>query len=261
MKQLKVHVERIVHSIRASARRKDKMREELLAHLTGTLEEEMAKGENEEAALERALRRFGDPDPLRQELQASVPVIERILFVPLAFTGQSRALSRRFSKRQDESVIGHAGRITAYVTLPIVSLDVFLIGLIVLTTAFNGPALPEIIRRARLAAAFHVPLALCWFPYVILLHAFRRAVRLRPLRLGQLILAGAYCALSVLVTASCCVAIYVLKGDQLMYSPEGLGFVFKILVGVTPLAFVAAALGGAAELRRYEEWESLVTEE
>ncbi len=257
MKQLKVHVERIVHSIRASARRKDKMREELLAHLTGTLEQELANGGDENSALERALRRFGDPDALRRELQASVPAIERILFVPLPF---GRSLEARLFKRQDESVIHHAARITAYITLFVVTLEVLVIGLTVLTRAFDGLALPEIARRARLAAAFHVPLAFCWFPYVILLHAFRRAVRLRPLRLGQLILAGAYCALSALVTAAACVAIYFLKGN-LVYSPEGLGFVFKVFVTLTPIIFITVGLEGAVEARRYEEWESLVIEE
>ena len=257
MKQLKVHVERIVHSIRASAHRKDKMREELLAHLTGTLQEELAKGDNEEAALERTLRRFGDPDALRRELQASVPAVERILFVPLPF---GRSQEARLFKRQDESVIHHAARITAYITLVAVTLDALAMVLAVSIKAFDGPALPEIARRARLAAAFQVPLAFCWFPHVVLLHGFRRAVGIRPLRLGQLILAGAYCALSALVTAAACVAIYFLKGN-LVYSPEGLGFVFKVFVTLTPFWFITVGLQGAVEARRYEEWESLVTEQ
>ena len=40
MKALRIHVERVVRPIRASNRRKDRMREELLAHLVGLFDEE-----------------------------------------------------------------------------------------------------------------------------------------------------------------------------------------------------------------------------
>jgi hypothetical protein len=55
------------------------MRQELLAHLTGLVEEEQARGGDERQALARALQRFGDPAGLSRDLQASVPRLERWL--------------------------------------------------------------------------------------------------------------------------------------------------------------------------------------
>ena len=58
---LKVLVERVVRPLRASLSCKRKMREELLAHVTGVFEDEEARLGEAEAALERTAQRFGDP--------------------------------------------------------------------------------------------------------------------------------------------------------------------------------------------------------
>jgi hypothetical protein len=79
MKELMVHVERAVRAVHASPARKRRVRQELLAHLTGLVEEEKARGGDEGQALARALRRFGDPAGLSRDLQASVPRLERWL--------------------------------------------------------------------------------------------------------------------------------------------------------------------------------------
>ena len=70
--QLKVIVERAVRPVQASAARKRKMREELLAHVVGVFEEEARLGE-EQAALARTRERFGQAAELTGQLQASVP--------------------------------------------------------------------------------------------------------------------------------------------------------------------------------------------
>jgi hypothetical protein len=57
--------------------RKRKMREELLAHLVSIYEEEMQKVDNQQAALEEAKRRFGDPGELTTQLQQAVPRWDR----------------------------------------------------------------------------------------------------------------------------------------------------------------------------------------
>ena len=81
MNELMIHVERAVRPIQARERRKLAMRRELLAHLTFIYEEEMARHPDDEpAALRAALERFGEPAELRRELQASVPLWERVLF-------------------------------------------------------------------------------------------------------------------------------------------------------------------------------------
>jgi ATP-dependent Clp protease ATP-binding subunit ClpC len=72
-------VERCVRPVRAGTKRKRRMREELLAHLTAICEEEQqGKSIDALAALDAAARRFGDPAELARELQASVPRSERI---------------------------------------------------------------------------------------------------------------------------------------------------------------------------------------
>ena len=71
-KQLKTVVARAVCPVRASIACKRRMREELLDHLTAIYEEELGRLGDEEAALQRAKQRFGDPGDLTQELRASV---------------------------------------------------------------------------------------------------------------------------------------------------------------------------------------------
>src|SRR5262245_65861705 len=77
MKELMVHVERAVRPVHATPARKQRMRQELLGHLTAIFDEERARGGDEQQALAQALRRFGNPADLARELQASVPRLER----------------------------------------------------------------------------------------------------------------------------------------------------------------------------------------
>jgi hypothetical protein len=75
--QLKIIVERAIRPVRASIDCKQKMREELLAHVVGVFEEEAKLGD-EQAALARTQERFGQPAELTGQLQASVPGVDRI---------------------------------------------------------------------------------------------------------------------------------------------------------------------------------------
>jgi hypothetical protein len=72
LNQLKILVERAVRPVRASTSRKRKMREELLAHVTAVFEAE-ATHADERAALECTAARFGAPEQLTRQLQASLP--------------------------------------------------------------------------------------------------------------------------------------------------------------------------------------------
>ncbi|HWB11300.1 MAG TPA: hypothetical protein VG826_18875 [Pirellulales bacterium] len=76
--QLKIIVERAVRPIRASLACKRKMREELLAHVSGAFEEELARVQDEHAALERTRVRFGNPTEMVNELQDSVRISDRV---------------------------------------------------------------------------------------------------------------------------------------------------------------------------------------
>lgn len=81
MKELMIHVERIVRPIRADAS-KLRMRRELLDHLQASFEQERARGLDEAAAVPEAKRRLGEPNDLRRELQASVSRLERLSVTP-----------------------------------------------------------------------------------------------------------------------------------------------------------------------------------
>ena len=76
--QLKIIVERAVRPVRASITCKRKMREELLAHVSGAFEDERARVQDEHAALERTRVRFGNPTEMANELQDSVRISERV---------------------------------------------------------------------------------------------------------------------------------------------------------------------------------------
>jgi hypothetical protein len=80
MKELMIHVERIVRPVAASQSRKLRMRTDLLAHLESALVEERERFPNDERmALESAKRRLGQPADLTRQLQQTVPVVERLL--------------------------------------------------------------------------------------------------------------------------------------------------------------------------------------
>ena len=92
--QLKIIVERAVRPVRASAARKRKMREELLAHVVGVFEEETKLGD-EQAALARTQARFGQAAELKGQLQASVPPSDRVeRFAENLFGGPSQSALR-----------------------------------------------------------------------------------------------------------------------------------------------------------------------
>lgn len=115
MNELMVHVERVVRPVRAGGRRKLRMREELLAHLTAVYDEERARLGDDALALHQAVRRFGNPAELTRELQATVPAVERVLNAPVIGAGWERRLGHWFLQRPNESVVRHAARLAATV--------------------------------------------------------------------------------------------------------------------------------------------------
>jgi hypothetical protein len=79
--RLAQYADRAVDSLPASRRRRAAIREELAAHLAWAFAEERERASDESAALDATLRRFGDCDVLANELEASVPALERITFL------------------------------------------------------------------------------------------------------------------------------------------------------------------------------------
>ncbi|HEY2585084.1 MAG TPA: permease prefix domain 1-containing protein [Tepidisphaeraceae bacterium] len=72
-------IDGLLRPVKAGRRRRRAMREELLAHLRQAYEEELAQGQDESAAFDAVVRRFGRPDELQRLIQASVPPLERWL--------------------------------------------------------------------------------------------------------------------------------------------------------------------------------------
>src|ERR1700722_4138071 len=77
MNEFMIHVERIVRPIQAMDAHKDRMREELLAHLETSFEQERAKQADEVLARRLAIASLGDSGQLRNELQDSVTRMQR----------------------------------------------------------------------------------------------------------------------------------------------------------------------------------------
>jgi ATP-dependent Clp protease ATP-binding subunit ClpC len=105
-------VEQCVRPVRASIVRKRKMREELLAHLTGIYEHELGRHGDPAAALSGARHRFGDPAELARELDAAVPAYERI----------SALLERWALYRSPESAVQYSCRLAFYSTTCLIAI-------------------------------------------------------------------------------------------------------------------------------------------
>jgi hypothetical protein len=82
-KDFEAHVLQAISDISASPSRKRTMHEELLAHMLGIYDDEQTRGQEERAAITETKRRLGDADQLRTQLQASVPLLERLFFMCL----------------------------------------------------------------------------------------------------------------------------------------------------------------------------------
>ena len=172
--QLKIIVERAVRPVRASFARKRKVREELLAHVSGVFEEELAKLGDERAALGRTDQRFGKPAELTEQLQAAVPASDAIDRFLSGHPGEStlRAATRLAAWNLALGVVVFAaatflsGLLTVWPTeailftvFSILVLPAFMFGL-TFATEWIRQASYEPARRSRIRAAL---LTFAWF--------------------------------------------------------------------------------------------------
>jgi hypothetical protein len=100
-------VELVVRPVRASNVHKRTIREELLAHLTGIYDEELARLHNPTAAMASAAERFGEPAALARELDGSMPWAERVNYY----------VSRNVGWRPPESTLHYMLRFAAGMSL------------------------------------------------------------------------------------------------------------------------------------------------
>ncbi len=98
VKPLMIHVERIVRPVRAKASRKLRMRRELLEHLKAAVEEEREQDAASGEIWERAKRRLGEPALLTEQLQQTVPWLERVMLTKLPMPQGADGVGARSEK-------------------------------------------------------------------------------------------------------------------------------------------------------------------
>ncbi len=118
------HIERVVGPVSASESRKDRIREELAAHLEASFAEERGHLGDDREAAEHAIRRLGEPGALTRSLQDSVPWLERVLYTRLLPDHRLETWGRR---RRDETVRHYAIRITSRMTALIAVADLIVL--------------------------------------------------------------------------------------------------------------------------------------
>jgi hypothetical protein len=79
-KEFEAYLNPVIDSIAASPGRKKIMRADLFDHLLQRYRAERGSCANDQTAVQSAINRLGSPNELREQLQASVPIVERLLF-------------------------------------------------------------------------------------------------------------------------------------------------------------------------------------
>ena len=265
MKALRIQVERVVRPTRGSSLRKDRMREELFAHLTGLYQQELALRGDEPRAADRAIARFGDARELSRELQATVAWPERWAFINLPVWMQIR-------RRRDEKPVTFILRTnawafvlctTAYVllTLAIVilgsgrpprgdrigpgSVAMLLFGVcalesvVMLGQGLLGEGLRQCLEKRRAAANRAEKRACTW--------------RIVGYLAANSALSGGAVA-SLLLLLSVCLPISIITLQQFWWIS------LATMVCCPPLALLLARSWGAT-VHRFENWESLDLDE
>jgi hypothetical protein len=90
-KQLQSLAHQATRSLILPPHRRQRITEELLAHLHQIYQEELSQSHNESAALQNTLQRFGNPDQLEKELRSSIPWHEKFFYL---LTNKETPMSR-----------------------------------------------------------------------------------------------------------------------------------------------------------------------
>jgi ATP-dependent Clp protease ATP-binding subunit ClpC len=184
--ELKRVVAQAVRPVRATMARKRRMREELLNHLIAIFEEEAATLGNDQAALEEAKRRFGDPGELTGQLQQAVPRWDRC-----------RSILENLGYRPDESAWHLAAR--HFLAILLIYLLWLPIWIFAIQKPRNfGPA--EVRYLVTLICVAAIPLVSLWnvvFSIILAPLLNRMGPFLASTRRGRLLL-GVFCSLVAL---------------------------------------------------------------
>lgn len=248
LRELKTIVESAVRPLRATARRKRTVREELLGHLMAVYDEELQRLGDERAALDRATKRFGDPVALTAQLQQGVTRGERLLS---RIEQWSLAMDRRILRRPGESTARCATR--GALLLFALFASVFL-GLVPVAMLLRGlgqgiaAALPLLIGTTLV-------MSMGSFAFILLAYAMFEAlydpVRRRPAR------AAVVALLAAVVGPIAALALDWLTAGHRPNAVPNLWSVGVLTAIFIPIALVLAVRVRAAEIRYEQEWSLL----
>jgi hypothetical protein len=248
-KRLGDYIERVMGPVRASQSRKDRMREELFAHLAGRFEEERGRLGDDGAAAERAIQRLGESGDLTRSLQDSVPWLERILCTPLHPPGFLGAWEGHLLRRDDETVRHFAVRITVWMTAAIAGAD--FVGCL---AAIVEPAHPIDWSVALVwAAASLVILAAGTFVGTFLCEGMVRALRCGSPRRMALYAASSSLMVMALLAAFVLMVSLGAPHGQVFRRSDGL-WLLPVVVLAPPIILILAARDRISRLRRRDRW-------
>lgn len=256
MNELRVAVERAVRPLRASEARKDRMREELYAHLWSIFEEEQAGGATEAEAARRACDRFGEPRELTPGLQAAVPRVEAALFTQAPGVHRVEGLfRRRFERRKGESVAMWAARVAIFFFL-LSAVIVFVFNPLLIRLVSRQPNYAKALTCGSVVAVLTAGNAFILF--LLSGGIFYKGWSASPGKaVARTALHGAIMSLAVISSGA---AFGVAMRERIPFERIHL----HLLIGLALLApFLMAFLSVAisAERRRFHEWGCLDLEE
>ncbi len=260
-RELMKAVERVVRPVRASLARKRRMRDELMAHVTALLDEEVRLPSPEGEALSRAVRRLGDPAELTVQLQQSVP----------AGDVMARFVDRLWLDSLPRPVLLRAIR-NAKVTA-LLSLSAFSLAVLLSLLAFSMVVPPFLAARRMppfaqsllavfiMTGSFTLILSALTFVFTVLENGLRQAVfGASTRRLGLAILIGL--ASYLVIPGTAFLACWLLDGPSSAITGDDvndLGVVASAAVCalLAPRVLYRVAVRSAEELRYREEWGTL----
>ncbi|HTU25676.1 MAG TPA: permease prefix domain 1-containing protein [Pirellulales bacterium] len=265
MKALKIEVERVVRPIQASGARKDRMREELLAHLTQLYEEELARSGDPDLAVGAAIGRFGDAATLSREMQASVSRLERFTYFQLPMPRWQR-------RRLGESPLHYILRLNTWAAV-ITLVAVTLLGLPLFFAASRRPHRADQVSPGQAEVfliGFAAIQAITIYGWALLGEAMRRALVARESAASAIERRRAFWRIVGFAAANAALSGIVTSGALLLFVwVLPIDFVSrKWFWSITLTAMVAGPpmilLQGRdqrAAVRRFDDWESLDLDE
>ena len=246
-------VERAVRPVQAGPVRKMRMREELLAHMTGIYDEELARLGDEAAARAEAVRRFGDPAELTTGLQASVDCAGRL----------DARIDQWFGWQPGRSAAQYALRLAGLIALIFAPL-LFVGHMAAMIQRPDGPMHPSALLILRCWAAY--TLATCALIFLVGFLSVKVRDSLYPIGTAarSLTRAAGYFVLMTLVTPAVTFGLSVLLAPDPLnpweqpLRPDPVHILLCTLVGLCfPIMSVAFARRSAREAARRAEWAAI----